>query len=142
MIDIDDSEGPGGKRLGDLDYEALIADGDSDYDWPGIEDEWQAIALSYTSGTTGDPKGVVYHARGVYIETLGNAVTWAMPHRPVYLWTLPMFHALGWCFPVERRDHGRHPCRPAQGRGAGDIPIHRRQRRHPYVRGADCAFRP
>ena len=99
MIDIDDSEGPGGKRLGDLDYEALIAEGDPDYDWPGIEDEWQAIALSYTSGTTGDPKGVVYHARGVYIEVLGNVVTWAMPHRPVYLWTLPMFHALGWCFP-------------------------------------------
>ena len=99
VIDIDDSEGPGGKRLGDLDYETLIAEGDPDYDWPGIEDEWQAIALSYTSGTTGDPKGVVYHARGAYMEALGNVATWAMPHRPVYLWTLPMFHALGWGFP-------------------------------------------
>ena len=99
VVDIDDSEGPGGKRLGNLDYEALIGEGDPDYDWPGIADEWQAIALSYTSGTTGDPKGVVYHARGAYMNALGNAVTWAMPHRPVYLWTLPMFHALGWCFP-------------------------------------------
>ena len=62
-------------------------------------DEWDAIALNYTSGTTGNPKGVVYHHRGAYLNALGNALVWSMPQHPVYLWTLPMFHCNGWCFP-------------------------------------------
>jgi fatty-acyl-CoA synthase len=82
-----------------MDYEQFIAAGDADYAWELPKDEWQAISLNYTSGTTGNPKGVVYHHRGAYLNALGNAVTWAMPHFPVYLWTLPMFHCNGWCFP-------------------------------------------
>ena len=88
-----------GEPMGDLTYEDLLAEGDPA--WPGVMpgDEWDAIALGYTSGTTGDPKGVVTHHRGAYLNALGNVVTWAMPHHPVYLWTLPMFHCNGWCFP-------------------------------------------
>ncbi|MCY3768418.1 MAG: acyl-CoA synthetase [Gammaproteobacteria bacterium] len=82
-----------------IDYEALIASGDTEggVHWPG--DEWDAISLNYTSGTTGNPKGVVYHHRGAYLNALSNAVGWEMAHHPVYLWTLPMFHCNGWCFP-------------------------------------------
>ncbi|WP_026869451.1 acyl-CoA synthetase [Inquilinus limosus] len=88
-----------GEPIGDLTYEDLLAEGDPA--WPGVMpgDEWDAIALGYTSGTTGDPKGVVTHHRGAYLNALGNVVTWGMPHHPVYLWTLPMFHCNGWCFP-------------------------------------------
>ena len=82
-----------------LDYEALLAEGDPDDDLPGAADEWNAISLNYTSGTTGKPKGVVYHHRGAYLNALSNAVGWNMPHHAVYLWTLPMFHCNGWCFP-------------------------------------------
>ncbi len=84
---------------GTLDYEALLAEGDPAEapDWPA--DEWDAISLNYTSGTTGNPKGVVYHHRGAYLNALSNAVGWGMPHHAVYLWTLPMFHCNGWCFP-------------------------------------------
>jgi fatty-acyl-CoA synthase len=99
VIDIVDATGPGGDRLGPIDYEALLAGGDPDYGWRLPGDEWDAIALSYTSGTTGNPKGVVTHHRGAYLNAVGNIVTWAMPHFPVYLWTLPMFHCNGWCFP-------------------------------------------
>jgi fatty-acyl-CoA synthase len=99
VIDIDDPLAPGGELIGEMDYEAFIAQGDPAFDWPGPADEWDAIALSYTSGTTGDPKGVVTHHRGAYLNAVGNSVTWAMPHFPVYLWTLPMFHCNGWCFP-------------------------------------------
>ena len=99
VIDIEDSYGPGGERLGEIDYETLLAQGDANYAWPLPTDEWNAIALSYTSGTTGNPKGVVTHHRGAYLNAIGNIVTWAMPHFPVYLWTLPMFHCNGWCFP-------------------------------------------
>lgn len=100
VIDIDDPlAGGAGERIGEMDYEAFLATGDPAYEPPAIEDEWRAIALNYTSGTTGDPKGAVYHHRGAYLNALGNAVTWPMPHRPVYLWTLPMFHCNGWCFP-------------------------------------------
>ena len=100
VVDIDDAEAGGaGRLIGDLDYEALLAQGDPDARFDGPADEWQALALNYTSGTTGDPKGVVYHHRGAYMNGLGNIVTWAMPHFPVYLWTLPMFHCNGWCFP-------------------------------------------
>ncbi len=99
VIDIDDPEGPGGKRLGEVDYEAFLASGDPAFDPILPENEWQAIALNYTSGTTGDPKGVVYHHRGAYLNALGNSVSWSMGQFPVYLWTLPMFHCNGWCFP-------------------------------------------
>ena len=92
-------EGPGGERLGAIDYEALLAEGDPDYAPLYPADEWQAIALNYTSGTTGNPKGVVYHHRGAHLNAVGNVLVWGMPHFPVYLWTLPMFHCNGWCFP-------------------------------------------
>ena len=99
VIDVDDPLGAGGELLGEMEYEAFLATGDpeAEFDPPG--DEWDAIALNYTSGTTGDPKGVVLHHRGAYINAVSNVVTWAMPHFPVYLWTLPMFHCNGWCFP-------------------------------------------
>jgi fatty-acyl-CoA synthase len=102
VIDIDDPEAAGeggGERLGALDYEALLAEGDPDYAWSAPADEWRAISLNYTSGTTGNPKGVVYHHRGAYLNALGNIQVWGMGPHPVYLWTLPMFHCNGWCFP-------------------------------------------
>src|SRR5664279_5664311 len=98
VIDIDDAQGPGGKRLGSTDYEAFIAAGDPGFDWRHPADEWQSISLNYTSGTTGDPKGVVYHHRGAYLNALSNIIDWGMPQHAVYLWTLPMFHCNGWCF--------------------------------------------
>ena len=88
-----------GKRLGDEDYDALVDSGDANYEWMMPLDEWDAIALNYTSGTTGDPKGVVYHHRGACLISQGNAITANIPKHPVYLWTLPMFHCNGWCFP-------------------------------------------
>jgi fatty-acyl-CoA synthase len=99
VIDIADSQGPGGERLGALDYEAFIAAGDPAFAELTPADEWDAISLNYTSGTTGNPKGVVYHHRGAYLNALGNILVWSMPTHPVYLWTLPMFHCNGWCFP-------------------------------------------
>jgi fatty-acyl-CoA synthase len=99
VIDIDDPLGLGGELIGECDYEAFIATGDADFTWRWPADEWEAIALNYTSGTTGNPKGVVYHHRGAYINALGNVVNWGMHGHPVYLWTLPMFHCNGWCFP-------------------------------------------
>ena len=100
VVDIADAlaETPG-DRLGEMDYEALLEVGDGDFDWQLPADEWQAICLNYTSGTTGNPKGVVYHHRGAYLNALGNVLAWSMPRHPVYLWTLPMFHCNGWCFP-------------------------------------------
>ncbi len=99
VIDIDDALAVGGKKLGAIDYEQLLGEGDPA--WPGERpaDEWEAIALNYTSGTTGNPKGVVYHHRGAYLNAIGNILVWSMPQHPVYLWTLPMFHCNGWCFP-------------------------------------------
>jgi fatty-acyl-CoA synthase len=99
VIDIDDPLASGGELLGEMEYEDFLASGDPDFDWSLPGDEWDAIALNYTSGTTGNPKGVVLHHRGAYINAVSNVVTWAMPHFPVYLWTLPMFHCNGWCFP-------------------------------------------
>jgi fatty-acyl-CoA synthase len=100
VIDIDDTEYSGaGERLGGVDYEAFIAGGDPAFDWRLPHDEWDAIALNYTSGTTGNPKGVVYHHRGAYLNAICNIVTWSMPQHATYLWTLPMFHCNGWCFP-------------------------------------------
>ncbi|MBU9290713.1 acyl-CoA synthetase [Burkholderia multivorans] len=84
---------------GAIDYEAFVASGDPDYAWHPPADEWEAIALNYTSGTTGDPKGVVYHHRGAYLAAISNILEWDMPKHAVYLWTLPMFHCNGWCFP-------------------------------------------
>ncbi len=99
VIDIVDPQGPGGERLGELDYEAFLAEGDPEHPWQLPDDEWRAISLNYTSGTTGNPKGVVYHHRGAYLNAIGNVLTWGMRQHPVYLWTLPMFHCNGWCFP-------------------------------------------
>ena len=89
----------GGTRLGAIDYEELLAEGDAEYDWPRPADEWQALALLYTSGTTGNPKGVVYSHRGAYLNALGNALALGLTPRSVYLWTLPMFHCNGWTYP-------------------------------------------
>jgi fatty-acyl-CoA synthase len=99
VIDIEDPQGPGGDRLGEVTYEAFLAGGDPEFAWRMPADEWEAITLNYTSGTTGNPKGVVYHHRGAYLTALGNILTWSMGGQPVYLWTLPMFHCSGWCFP-------------------------------------------
>jgi len=99
VIDIVDVAGPGGKRLGATDFEQFISGGDPNFDWKHPADEWQAISLNYTSGTTGNPKGVVYHHRGAYLNGVGNILVWGMPQHSVYLWTLPMFHCNGWCFP-------------------------------------------
>lgn len=100
IIDIDDPEYSGpGERLGTIEYEDFIAAGDPAFAWKHPDDEWRAISLNYTSGTTGNPKGVVYHHRGAYLNAVGNALEWGMPQHPVYLWTLPMFHCNGWCFP-------------------------------------------
>jgi fatty-acyl-CoA synthase len=99
VIDIDDALAPPGKLLGETTYERFLAEGDAAAPWTAPADEWDAIALNYTSGTTGNPKGVVYHHRGAYLNALGNALVWSMPRHPVYLWTLPMFHCNGWCFP-------------------------------------------
>jgi fatty-acyl-CoA synthase len=99
VIDYDDPEYSGpGERLGSIEYEEFIAQGDPDYAWLMPQDEWDAISLNYTSGTTGDPKGVVYHHRGAHLLAVGNVVTCSMAKHPVYLWTLPMFHCNGWCF--------------------------------------------
>src|SRR6266852_2971237 len=103
VIDIADSEGPhgadGGERLGEIEYEEFLAGGDPAFAELTPQDEWDAISLNYTSGTTGNPKGVVYHHRGAYLNALGNILVWGMPQHPVYLWTLAMFHCNGWCFP-------------------------------------------
>ena len=101
IIAIDDGDYPDGAAAlaGEMDYEAFLDTGDPEFAWHGPEDEWDAISLSYTSGTTGDPKGVVYHHRGAHLLALGNLLAWNMGQHPVYLWTLPMFHCNGWCFP-------------------------------------------
>ncbi len=100
IIDYDDPEFPqNGELLGSVDYETFLASGDAEFQWLMPTDEWDAISLNYTSGTTGNPKGVVYHHRGAYLLAQGNALTASMPKHSVYLWTLPMFHCNGWCFP-------------------------------------------
>jgi len=99
IIDSDDPMAGGGERLGEMEYEEFLASGDEHYQWQLPDDEWQTIALNYTSGTTDNPKGVVYHHRGAYLNALSNIIGWNMGHHPVYLWTLPMFHCNGWCYP-------------------------------------------
>lgn len=98
VVDIDDPLGPRGERLGGVTYEDWIAQGDAGFELKGPSDEWDALALLYTSGTTGDPKGVVYHHRGAYLNALGNAIAFGLEPRSVYLWTLPMFHCSGWTY--------------------------------------------
>ena len=99
VIDIDDPTFQEGKLLGSMTYEKFIEEGDPEFAWQGPANEWDAISLNYTSGTTGDPKGVVYHHRGAYLNAVSNALSWQMPYHATYLWTLPMFHCNGWCFP-------------------------------------------
>ena len=99
VIDIDDPLAEGGEMLGETDYESFIATGDPAFAWQPPADEWQAITLNYTSGTTGNPKGVVYSHRGAYLNAIGQVLAWDMRRHPTYLWTLPMFHCNGWCFP-------------------------------------------
>ena len=98
VVDIEDAEVPSGEHLGELTYEALLREGDPDFAWPGPLDEWDSLSLLYTSGTTGDPKGVVYHHRGAYLNALGNALAFRLDADSVYLWTLPMFHCNGWTY--------------------------------------------
>ena len=103
VVDVADPLGPAphdpSARLGVANYEAFIGAGDPAFAWSPPADEWQAISLNYTSGTTGNPKGVVYHHRGAYLNAVSNVIDWGMPRHAVYLWTLPMFHCNGWCFP-------------------------------------------
>ncbi len=99
VIDVDDPAVKDGELIGDIEYEDFLATGDAEFAWQLPRDEWQAIALGYTSGTTGNPKGVVTHHRGAYLNSVSNILAWNMAAHPVYLWTLPMFHCNGWCFP-------------------------------------------
>ena len=112
VVDICDSEWTGSsERVGTLEYESWLAANAPLPVLPGPQDEWDAIAVSYTSGTTGDPKGVVTHHRGAYLNAVCNASTWTMPQFPIYLWTLPMFHCNGWCFPwTVAMQAGTHVC--------------------------------
>jgi len=99
VIDIDDPTYEEGELIGEMTYEAFLSEGDASFTGLKPDTEWDAITLNYTSGTTGDPKGVVYHHRGAYLNAVSNIVSWDMGKHPVYLWTLPMFHCNGWCFP-------------------------------------------
>ncbi len=99
VIEVEDDEAPVGKAMGEISYENFIAQGSVDFEWKLPSDEWDAIALNYTSGTTGNPKGVVTHHRGAYLNAASNVISWQLPHHATYLWTLPMFHCNGWCFP-------------------------------------------
>ncbi len=112
VIDVLDPVYTGdGKRLGEMDYETFIATGDAEFEWQMPADEWDAISLNYTSGTTGNPKGVVYHHRGAHQNAIGNILEWSMPKHSMYLWTLPMFHCNGWCFPwTIAANVGTHVC--------------------------------
>jgi fatty-acyl-CoA synthase len=112
VVDVCDSEYTGpGEQLGQFEYEAWLASHEPLSKLEGPQNEWDAIAVSYTSGTTGDPKGVVTHHRGAYLNAVSNVATWTMPHFPTYLWTLPMFHCNGWCFPwTVAMQAGTHVC--------------------------------
>ena len=111
VVGIDDPVLPPGVGIGEIEYEALLAGGDPDYPIRLPDDEWSSISLNYTSGTTARPKGVLYHHRGAYLLAIGNAMVWGMTHFPIYLWTLPMFHCNGWCFPWTITAYaGTHVC--------------------------------
>jgi len=136
VIDYDDPEYSGqgsefGERLGTIEYEDFLREGDPDYAWAMPDDEWDAITLNYTSGTTGDPKGVVYHHRGAHLLAMGNVITCGMRQHPVYLWTLPMFHCNGWCFPwTVSIVAGTHVCLRAVRAGAMYDAIHHHKVTH------------
>ena len=138
VIDYDDPEFTGaGERLGTTEYEDFIATGDADFAWSLPRDEWDAISLNYTSGTTGDPKGVVYHHRGASLLAVGNVLTGSMGKHCVYLWTLPMFHCNGWCFPwTISVVAGTHVCL-RQVRATRHVRRHRRAQGDASVRRAD-----
>jgi fatty-acyl-CoA synthase len=155
VVDIDDPEGPAGERLGAVRYDDLLAEGDPEFAWPGAIDEWDALALLYTSGTTGDPKGVVYHHRGAYLNALGNALAFKLSPDSVYLWTLPMFHCSGWTYTwAVTAAGGTHVCLrrvdPAPIFAAiRDSRVHapvrradRAQPAHPRAGGSEGALRP
>ncbi len=111
VIDINDTPSDGGDLIGEIEYENFIAGGDPDFEWDWPSDEWNAISLNYTSGTTGNPKGVVFSHRGAYLNSIGNTLEWQMTDKPIYLWTLPMFHCNGWCFTWAIAIHGgTHVC--------------------------------
>ncbi|WP_422020533.1 acyl-CoA synthetase [Roseibium sp.] len=97
VINIADPDGPGRELIGDAVFEDLVEGGDPEFPWQGPADEWQALALNYTSGTSGRPKGVVYHHRGAYLMAMGTPIAWELPRHPVYLYSVPMFHCNGWC---------------------------------------------
>ncbi len=99
VIEVEDADAPAGQAMGEISYEDFLAQGSPDFEWKLPADEWDAIALNYTSGTTGNPKGVVTHHRGAYLNAASNVISWQLPHHATYLWTLPMFHCNGWCFP-------------------------------------------
>ncbi|MBQ0725693.1 MAG: acyl-CoA synthetase [Cycloclasticus sp.] len=99
VVDVEDAAYVSNKPIGEEAYESFITQGEDTFQWALPEDEWESITLNYTSGTTGNPKGVVYHHRGAYLNAISNVITWDMGNHPVYLWTLPMFHCNGWCFP-------------------------------------------
>ena len=98
VIGIDDELAIEGQLIGSLDYETFLLEGDPNYDWPKVTDEWDSMALNYTSGTTGNPKGVVFHHRGAFLNAMGNAVAFGLDSTTIYLWTLPMFHCNGWTY--------------------------------------------
>ncbi len=138
VVDYDDPEFTGaGERLGTIEYEDFVEAGDPGFAWKMPDDEWDAISLNYTSGTTGDPKGVVYHHRGAYLLAIGNVLTGSLGKHCVYLWTLPMFHCNGWCFPwTISVVAGTHVCL-RQVRARGDVRRHRRPQGDASLRRAD-----
>ena len=137
VIDYDDPEFPQtGERLGE-DYEAFLQSGDPDFAWKMPGDEWDAISLNYTSGTTGNPKGVVYHHRGASLMGYSNVLAGNIGRHPVLLWTLPMFHCNGWCFPWIAVGGGGHPCLPALGARRRDL-----SGAWPSMASPICAARP
>jgi fatty-acyl-CoA synthase len=121
IIDVADATFEGGESIGEIQYEDFLKQGDDEFAWALPADEWQAISLNYTSGTTGNPKGVVYHHRGAYLNAVSNIMSWNLTAHPVYLWTLPMFHCNGWCFPwTIAAVNGTNVCL----RGVRDEPIY------------------
>ena len=139
VVDIDDPMGEGRERLGTVTYEELLASGDPSFELPGPEDEWDSMSLLYTSGTTGDPKGVVYHHRGGYLNALGNALVFGLTRESVYLWTLPMFHCNGWTYTwAVTAVGGTHVCLRKVD-PALIFPLDSRPWRHAPVRRADRA---
>ena len=137
VIDVDDAAFAGGKRIGEIEYEAAVAQGDPGFVARLPGDEWDAIALSYTSGTTGNPKGVVTHHRGAYLNAVSNILAGNLGQHPVYLWTLADVPLQRLVLSVDGRSVGRHQCLPAQGRSGQDLRADPEARRHPYVRRAD-----